>query len=80
MKPIEEIKELAQEFIDGRDRSMRLVGKIENILISEFLDADLYEKLTEAVSLYRPGEGLPYYSEQDMKEALEGALGIGPNS
>lgn len=77
---MEKLKELAQEFIDDRDRSLRLVREIESILIVEFLETDLYEALAEAVSLYCPGGNLPYFSESDMKNALQEALGLSPST
>ncbi|MFD0078545.1 hypothetical protein ACFVIY_39785 [Streptomyces sp. NPDC127166] len=80
MTPMEELKRLAQTFVDGQDRSMELVGEIEGILVSNFLGAELFESLAEAVSLYRPGEGLPYYDEEEMKLALQESLGINPSN
>ncbi|MGW4040599.1 hypothetical protein ACWEIM_30720 [Streptomyces sp. NPDC004778] len=79
MSPLDRIKELAQGFIDGRDRSMSRIWEIETLLISDFLESDLYEDLSEAVSLYRPEEGAPYYGEEEMKEALESALRLKPS-
>lgn len=52
---------------------MQVVSRIEAVAIDYFLDSDVYEILSEPLSLYRPGEGLPYVNEEEMAEALEEA-------
>jgi hypothetical protein len=70
VNPQEELTALIGDFSSGRDRSMRLVGEIERILNTEFLDSPVYELLAEPVSLYRPGGGRPYIEEGEMLDVL----------
>ncbi|MBO0656934.1 hypothetical protein J1792_30600 [Streptomyces triculaminicus] len=76
MTPQVRLLELIDRFLAGRDRSMRLVNEIEDILVVDFMDTDVFETLTEAVSLYRPGAGAPYVSEDEMAEVLASARGL----
>ncbi|MFI0821953.1 hypothetical protein ACH4TX_40250 [Streptomyces sp. NPDC021098] len=73
MNPRESLLKLIDEFLSGQDRSMQIVSQIEAVIIDYFLDSDVYEILSEPVSLYRPGEGLPYTDEEEMAESLEEA-------
>ncbi|MEU5031347.1 hypothetical protein [Streptomyces milbemycinicus] len=73
MNPRESLLELINVFLSGQDRSMQVVSRIEAVAIDYFLDSDVYEILSEPLSLYRPGEGLPYVNEEEMAEALEEA-------
>ena len=52
---------------------MQVVSQIEAVAIDYFLESDVYEILSEPLSLYRPGEGLPYVNEEEMAESLEEA-------
>lgn len=73
MNPRESLLKLIDVFLSGQDRSMQIVSQIEAVTIDYFLDSDVYEILSESVSLYRPGEGLPYMDEEEMAESLEEA-------
>lgn len=73
MNPRESLLELINVFLSGQDRSMEVVSQIEAVAIDYFLDSDVYEILSEPLSLYRPGEGLPYVNEEEMAESLEEA-------
>ncbi|MGW3563345.1 hypothetical protein ACWDSL_05495 [Streptomyces sp. NPDC000941] len=73
MNPRESLLELINVFLSGQDRSMQVVSQIEAVAIDYFLDSDVYEILSEPLSLYRPGEGLPYVNEEEMAESLEEA-------
>ncbi|WP_159073469.1 hypothetical protein [Streptomyces sp. RTd22] len=73
MNPRESLLKLIDVFLSGQDRSMQIVSQIEAVTIDYFLDSDVYEILSEPVSLYRPGEGLPYMDEEEMAESLEEA-------
>ncbi|MEU9920453.1 hypothetical protein AB0H51_03865 [Streptomyces griseoluteus] len=61
---------LIGEFISGRDTSMESVQKIEGLMIDLYLDSDEFEDAFEALSLYRPGAGLPYMDEKEMSGIL----------
>ncbi|MFF8816015.1 hypothetical protein [Streptomyces pactum] len=64
---------MIDDFLTGRDRSLQFVNEIENFLIAHFLDTEVFEAVTEEISLYRPGAGMPYTDEDDMMEALNTA-------
>ncbi|MFI5668126.1 hypothetical protein [Streptomyces sp. NPDC051704] len=66
--------ELAESFISGEDRSMRAVREMEDVLVAEFMDTDLFESTIESISLYRPWEGSPYVGEDEMSDVLRAAL------
>ncbi|MEU7550928.1 hypothetical protein AB0B01_00970 [Streptomyces sp. NPDC044571] len=66
--------ELAESFISGEDRSMEAVRKMEDILVRDFMDTDLFESTIESISLYRPWEGSPYVGEEEMADVLRDAL------
>jgi hypothetical protein len=57
---------LMDDFISGRDRSMRHVDRIESVLIEHFLESELYEDLSPAVASYRPGGGEHLLDEEAL--------------
>ncbi|MEC4016976.1 hypothetical protein [Streptomyces sp. H27-D2] len=70
MNPQEKLLELIDKFLTRQDASMRMIGEIEALLIKDFLETDVFESLAEAVSLYRPGAGMPYLDVNEMAEEL----------
>lgn len=72
MRPTEEIIGMAQKFISGEDRSMGFVASMENVAVEHLADFEVFEFLTEGMSLYRPWAGSPYWAEEDMVQLLEG--------
>lgn len=62
--------DLIAQFTSGRDTSLTLANKIEGLLIEEFPDTDIYEQLTEALALYRPGASAPYVGEEELTTYL----------
>lgn len=70
MSARDDLLEMIDTFLSGRDRSMELVNRIESLLITDFLDTGLFEELTEPLSLYRPGAGNPYVDEQELADSL----------
>ncbi|MFG3093880.1 hypothetical protein [Streptomyces sp. NPDC048202] len=66
----EELLFLIDKFISGSDTSRESVQKIEGLMIDLYLDSDVFEEASEALSLYRPGAGLPYMDEKDMSGVL----------
>lgn len=73
MSSQEDLASLIDTFLSGGDQSTRLVGEIERVIVSHYLDSDVYEILAEAVSLYRPGDGAPYIDADDMQHPLREA-------
>ncbi|MFF1439261.1 hypothetical protein [Streptomyces sp. NPDC058295] len=71
MNPLEEILEMAHKFISGEDRSIDFVAPMEGFTVEHFLDSEVVEFLAEGMSLYRPWEGTPYWSEREMLQLLE---------
>ncbi|GAA2932655.1 hypothetical protein [Streptomyces enissocaesilis] len=74
MTALHELKEMAQRFVDGEDRSMNLVNRMEDILVEHFLDSDLFESLGEGLAMYRPGAGHPYWSEPEIVQLFSEKL------
>jgi hypothetical protein len=70
LNPNDTLLALIDDFTSGRDRSMSKVGEIEDLLVREYLDTEVFEAAAEALALYRPGEGLPYMDEAEMEETL----------
>ncbi|MGW7011598.1 hypothetical protein ACWGBJ_13465 [Streptomyces sp. NPDC054951] len=62
---------MAHKFISGEDRSMNFATSMESFTVEHFLDSEVFEFLAEGLSLYRPWEGPPYWSERDMLQLLE---------
>lgn len=71
MKPQEELLSMARKFISGDDRSMEFVASIESFALEHLLDSEMFEFLTEGLSLYRPWAGSPYWTEEDMLQLMK---------
>ncbi|WP_369201935.1 hypothetical protein [Streptomyces sp. PU-14G] len=71
--PTDDLLHLVDAFLGGRDQSLQLINKIERILIDHFPDSDVFEELTEPLTLFRPGCGTPYYDVPEMEEVLRSA-------
>ncbi len=80
MGPEEELRNLMGDFLSGADRSIQLVGEIEEVVVGNFLDTELFEFLAEPLSLYRPGENMPYVDETEMVEVLREAINMIPQA
>ncbi|MFC9650678.1 hypothetical protein [Streptomyces sp. NPDC056937] len=71
MNPVEEILKMARKFIFGEDRFMGYITSMGNLAVKHLSDSEMFEFLTEGISLYRPWAGAPYWSEQDMVRLME---------
>ncbi|MEU5112650.1 hypothetical protein AB0G64_14220 [Streptomyces longwoodensis] len=71
MKSEEELLSMARRFIAGDDRSMEFVTSIEKFALEHLIDSEMFEFLTEGLSLYRPWAGSPYWTEEDMLQLMK---------
>lgn len=68
------LAELMEVFVSGRDRSMAHVDRIEGLLIERLQDSELFEELSPAVALYRPGGGEHLFDEEALASEFRYAL------
>ena len=62
-----EICTLLSRFVDGADRSLALVGRLEVALDEAFPHDDECQDLVLALASYRPGGGEYLYDERDIE-------------
>lgn len=71
----QQLRRMLEEFVSGRDRSMRHVGQIEDLLLQSFYDTELYDDVLGApVASYRPGGGPGLYDEEQLARVFRDAL------
>ena len=61
---------LVERYLAG-DRSPQVLGEIEGVVVQSFQEAEWYDEVSEALSLYAPGELRPPYTDDgDIEDVL----------
>ncbi len=64
--PRTQLREYIQGFLNGNDRSINYVDRIEGLLIEKFADTELFDELSPYLAMYRPGGGDQLYNENEL--------------
>lgn len=67
--------EVAGRVLAG-DESMQTARALEAALLDQYPGDDRLDDLLEALSLYAPGSGTPYYGPEELREVLRSAMSI----
>lgn len=60
----------------GGDESRIAAEELETAILAANLDDDRWEDLLEALALYAPGSGTPYYEPEELRAAIRGTLDL----
>ncbi|MCT2589098.1 hypothetical protein LHJ74_03960 [Streptomyces sp. N2-109] len=55
---------------------MKLLGRVESMLVEEFFGTEVFYALAEPISLYRPKPKPPYIGEAELVEAFTKARAL----
>jgi hypothetical protein len=69
----ERFKELARRVLAG-DESVETARALEAVVLDEHLGNERLADLIEALALYAPGSGHPYYNADELRERLRETL------
>ncbi len=59
----------AERVLNG-DESRAAASDLEAAIVDEYLGDDRFSEALEALALYAPGSGMPYYDASDLRAAV----------
>ena len=71
----DDIQELARRVLEG-DESVEAARALESAVLDRHLGDERLDDLVEALSLYAPGSGQPYYEAKELREVVREAMPI----